>query len=126
MTPRIEIDPPARSPGAQLAGPVLIDRQGDVTARGVLRIKDGASSRTVVYRPATDPAPTASCSDANGDGSAGLTGLTIWYESRSGATAVADFLLQGEINQRGRYEADVEIRGVGRAPLIVGVSLIVR
>ncbi|MGA7669546.1 MAG: hypothetical protein WBW04_03945 [Nitrolancea sp.] len=81
--------------------------------------------RSVVYFPAATPAPQASCADTDGDGVAGLTSFTATYKSKSGTSLLILITPRGEADTAGKYEADLEVRGVGNSPITEPVTLLV-
>ena len=93
---------------------------------GVLLLKNASGThRSVVYFPAATPTPQASCADTDRDGVAGLTSFTATYQSKSGTTLLILVTPRVEADSAGVYEADLEVRGVGNAPITEPVALLV-
>jgi hypothetical protein len=100
---------------------VLIDRDGNERAQGAALLRDGTANTYLVAEP---QGASATCADADGDGTAGLTRLAVGLrDAQTGARSTAVISpLAGELDASGRYLGVIRVHNT-TAPVVMGLVL---
>ncbi len=83
---------------------------GDAEARGTVHVRDGTSNTFLIG----EAPPRATCADADGDGTAGITSLQLVGRNPQSGEEVLVVLVPGDndLDARGEYEVGVRMGDV--------------